>query len=1018
MKPTRAFQIVLMLFLLSGPALAERLPISHWSMVDGLPSNSIGATTQDRRGFLWIATPEGLARFDGKQFVNFGKQHGLPSERVVSLKIDRHQRLWVGTMSGLAFADLEQLPSTGLPFTPIATALPADTGVMTIAESPDGTLWFGTSRGLYRLTADADPAAMTKIDLSAFFQEPELAINRLAVGPTGDLLLYGAQRKPQVRQFVAIDPRGQFLDAGLETKKRGTVTTIAADSEGFFWFGVELATICRTSLREPKDERCWPVDPWHNGTVIDAIAFDGSLRVLIATRSGVASAALPLTESSTWSVIDTHNGLTAGTATSVAFDRNETLWIGTPAGLAALPREGFESFDALDGVRDAKFTSLSSLDDGRVLARGRDFDYYLMKPDQPVASFEATRPAEVEPASHTGARTMLRAYDGSYWLSSEWGLLHWPAIAPERLATTQPERIVFDTEDSGWDQIFTLFEDRDGGIWVSRGTNAPTMGRYDPRTRRLYAPSTADVPEDAVPTDFAETSRGTIWAAAYGGTLYRRRGGTWDRHSILSGNTRGMSLRLLTDSAGRLWIATSGFGVARCDTPEADHPNFVFVTRNEGLASDRIYAIAEDRFGRLYLAMDSGVDRLTPASGRIEHLGPSFGMDAPPVKTMLVTNDGTLWLGGLGRLFKLVPKEPREIEPSPVVLSALKVAGRDIALPLSGSAQLQLGSLAVDDKNLQLHFTSPALLDSSVARYQVRFQNEPEDWSAPSTVPALQLAQLAPGRYDLQVRASSQDGKSVSLPATLQWTLPAPIWRRWWFLGSGLAVIASIAALLVRQRVQQLLAVERLRSRIASDLHDEIGASLTHIALLSDMTKRQAATGRTDTQAGLDKIATVARELVDSMSDIVWSINPKRDRLSDLVGRLRWFATELAEPKGLTVTLDPSENTDELSLNPDTRRALYLISKEAIHNAVKHSGAHSLSLGILRKDGGVQAQIADDGKGFEATAVGQGNGLINMRQRATAMGGSLEVHSTPGKGTRVVLFVPLTPPSQSRRRSA
>jgi signal transduction histidine kinase len=352
------------------------------------------------------------------------------------------------------------------------------------------------------------------------------------------------------------------------------------------------------------------------------------------------------------------------------------------------------------------------------------------------------------------------------------------------------------------------------------------------------------------------------------------------------------------------------------------------------------------------------------------------------------------------------------------VLSALTIAGHELALPLSGSDRLPLGTLAVDEKNLAVRFTSPTLLDSGAVSYQVRFDGDSARWSAPSAVPALQLAQLAPGHYDLQVRATSRTGTFVSPPATLQWNLPAPLWRRGWFMGAMLAIVAGVVVVIVRQRVQRLLAVERIRTRIASDLHDEIGASLTHIALLSDITKRQAASGRADTQAGLDKIASVSRELVDSMSDIVWSINPKRDRLSDLIGRLRWFATELAEPRGVVVTLNARDGENDLSLDPDTRRALYLISKEAIHNALKHSGARALSLDIVRKDNGVEARVTDDGRGFEATAVGQGNGLINMRQRAAAMGGSLELHSTPGKGTSVVLFVPLRPDSRRRKLDA
>jgi signal transduction histidine kinase len=229
---------------------------------------------------------------------------------------------------------------------------------------------------------------------------------------------------------------------------------------------------------------------------------------------------------------------------------------------------------------------------------------------------------------------------------------------------------------------------------------------------------------------------------------------------------------------------------------------------------------------------------------------------------------------------------------------------------------------------------------------------------------------------------------------------------------------------LYRYRVAQIIQLERVRTRIATDLHDDIGASLSKIAILSEVVhQRVAPLAAADNQINepLDVIAGTSREMVDSMSDIVWAINPTKDHLSDLIGRMRNLAGEMTElcDIGLRVHLSGIENKD-LHLGTDLRREVYLIFKETINNLVKHAGCERVEVEFRLESDWLIIKVKDDGCGFDLKAISNsngngssngatrgGNGLINMRRRAASLGGSYEIESSVGQGTTTTLRVPL-----------
>jgi signal transduction histidine kinase len=304
-------------------------------------------------------------------------------------------------------------------------------------------------------------------------------------------------------------------------------------------------------------------------------------------------------------------------------------------------------------------------------------------------------------------------------------------------------------------------------------------------------------------------------------------------------------------------------------------------------------------------------------------------------------------------------------------------------------------------------------------RYQYLLEGSGQDWSAPTDQRTVNL-NLAPGSYRLLVRAISSDGAISPEPAAVSFSILPPVWQRWWFLTLAVAAVGAAVYLVDRYRVARLLELERVRTRIATDLHDDIGASLSRMAILSEVVKQQTRQSHQESAGLLTEIADSARGLVDSMSDIVWSIDPRKDDLANVVSRIRQFASDIFEAEGIDWRFEVPEDIAKTKLPPDERRHIFLIFKEAINNIARHAGARTVRMCISLTHRKLEAEIGDDGRGFAAESLDEaakksrgGNGLKNMRARAAELGGRLDIDSAAGGGTRLSLSIPLKS-SQSR----
>jgi two-component sensor histidine kinase len=389
----------------------------------------------------------------------------------------------------------------------------------------------------------------------------------------------------------------------------------------------------------------------------------------------------------------------------------------------------------------------------------------------------------------------------------------------------------------------------------------------------------------------------------------------------------------------------------------------------------------------------------------IRHYTTADGLSPGEFQAAYRDRHGTLWFATHQGLSQLVPEPDRPRSPPPILITGVSIGGMLYAISGLGESQISGPVLSPGQNFIQFDFVGLGFGAGEKLRYQYHLEGAGGDWSAPAENRSVHYASLSPGRYRFLVRALNAQGLGSAQPAAVSFTVLPPFWMRWWFVlpvGTGLAMLLYVGH---RYRLGRLLELERVRTRIATDLHDDIGASLSQISILSEIARRRA--GDVDAlQKPLAEIAGASRELLASMSDIVWSINPQRDRLRDLVQRMRRFATDVFTARNIEFQFHAPAAELEGKLDPDMRRQVFLIFKESVNNIVRHADCTLVEIQFAVEKAGLMLSVRDDGRGFDTTQPFAGNGLASMRQRAASLNGSLEITVDGDQGTRITLRVP------------
>jgi two-component sensor histidine kinase len=435
--------------------------------------------------------------------------------------------------------------------------------------------------------------------------------------------------------------------------------------------------------------------------------------------------------------------------------------------------------------------------------------------------------------------------------------------------------------------------------------------------------------------------------------------------------------------------------------PTAEKPDWVNYSTDSGLASDAVWAVAESDDGKIYPGTGRGLDQLDLLTGRIRHLTSDF------VNYCMKDSQGNIWVVGSASLSKIDPRSLKEEPSPPTYFSRVQSGGDLIPLPETGAQRIPFKELPFNS-NLSIDYLALSFQGEHPLKYQYKLDPLDKDWSAPSGQRSVNYARLAPGSYQFMVRSINEEGVISPESATFEFRILAPIWQRWWFLALVFGFLLAGGLTLHRFRLRQFMAMEKIRRQVATDLHDDVGSGLAQVAILSEVAKREASP---DGQKLMNEVADLARSMRESMGDIVWAVDPRHDKLTDLVARMRQAAYNLIEANGLRVDWHIIEAGElaRINLGPDVRRHLLLIFKETLTNVARHAQATEVRVEILAGGRNLQLTVKDNGRGFDQnlTSSGQGRGLQGLRERAHELGATLSIESPAGAGTVVTLNLPL-----------
>jgi signal transduction histidine kinase/streptogramin lyase len=571
--------------------------------------------------------------------------------------------------------------------------------------------------------------------------------------------------------------------------------------------------------------------------------------------------------------------------------------------------------------------------------------------------------------------------------------------------------------------VMSLFEDRRGHVWA--GTRGG-LARFSDNDVRLY--TRLDGLGGAPVRAMAEDGEGRMWVAIETAGIFRKEG---DRFEQLNDIPDGLSTgarAIYCDGEGTVWFATRSSGLFRWKAGKLDEWN----AQEDGLPSSRCFGLLEDNVGNLWLSSESGIFGLarhaldSQESARLSPLSPWRLTQSDGLAHNVCTGggqpsasksrDGLLWFGNGPGVAAFDPGTvPKGTRVWPPLIEEVLADGKRLSIEQTRRARVKSGVAA-----FEFRYTSPNIINPQRLKFRYRLIGVDKSPVEAGNRRIAYYTHLLPGSYKFEVQAATPNGewRSAANDLTLV-VVPRLYERRIVQIAAGLLLLAAVAATAWRlERARSLGRLERLRlqnamdrerQRIARDIHDDLGSGLTEIILLSD-NLRDELPYSPPAEKMVEEISTRARTLTRTMDEVVWAVNPRNDTLESFLTYFNKFVQEYLNRAGIRCRMDVPLDLPSMPLPAEARHNLYLASKEALNNVVKHSGASEVWIRLQPGPGTFVLSIEDNGHGFDTTVQRpRGNGLQNMQRRLEELQGRCEIQSKPGEGTRVSFQMNLQP---------
>lgn len=1002
-------------FALDPSRLLSQFGHDVWQREQGLPNSTIHAILQTQDGYLWLATEEGLVRFDGVRFKVFDAQNTpeIASNQIQFLFEDKQGELWIGTAAGLARYRGQQFkPFTG------SEGLP-NKSVSCICEDREGNVWVGTAAGLWSFDAGKFVTYSTRDGL------PNDSIRSIYEDRSGAIWVstLGGLARLRDGAFTAFTTKD-----GLPND---SVRSVYEDSTGYLWVNT-FGGLARfkdgtfsvfTTADGLLNDHIWSIEEDRQGTLW--IGTDGGLNSLI---------------NGTFKAYTTKDGLPDNSVWSIYEDRQGVLWVATPGGLGRLEDGAVTSYTSRDGLSDEVVLALFEDREGSLWIGTEAGGLNRLK-DAKFTSYSAQ-----DGLSNDFVWAVCQSADGSLWAGTNGGGLNrlrdgkfTSYTTRDRLASNIVRALCEDRAGNLWagtpgglsrlkggrietftiqdglsnNAVSAIEEDRDGSLWIGTlgGLTRLKDGRFT-----IY--TTADGLSDDSIISLLASRDGGLWIGTRTGGLNRLEGGRFTSYRAKEWVPNDAVRSIYEDEDGILWVGTRRSGLSRFRDRE-----FKSCTMKEGLFDDCVFQIVEDERKNLWMSSPRGAfmvskkdfgDFADGSSPQVTSLsyGTADGMLSRECNAgqpgAWRSTDGKLWFATIKGIAMIDPQRTRiNDQPPPVAIERAVVDGESIRL--TERVELPPGK-----ERYEFYYTAMSFAAPEKVRFKYKLEGYDKEWVVAGSERVALYTHIPPGTYTFRVIACNNDGVWNETGALLRLYLNPYFYQTYWFYALIAASLGLIALAIYRLRVQrirgQFAAVLEERNRMAREIHDTLAQGFVGIALQLQAVEKAMpdAPDKAERHLALAQ-SMVSHSLVEARRT-VWDLRSHALESNDLATAFSHTARQMTE--GTDVVAEVRVSGEIRRLPSRIESNALRIAQEALTNAIKHADPKHVLIELDFEAANLQLRVKDDGRGFDtegvlATADGH-FGLLGMRERVEHVGGRLTLLSRPGEGTEVWATIPIS----------
>lgn len=991
---------ILLAVLRSGHA--QNYIFNRLSIGDGLLSNNVSSVWQDQTGYLWIGSQSGLQRYDGATMRTI---HYNRTDQLIS---DNSGRVWIRSGSRVGIFNPKSFSvvyvnfeNSGEVLNPNRIWLKKDAGgrIFLVLTGINCQFFDEQKKSFSKSTSPFNvPAGLQITDV---LEDP--ARNRYWMLASNGFGYW--DKKTRSYYSAASNP---FKDPLLlDRMTPPAVSRLHIDKENRFWMAATSRTGSRflcfdgkkkryiTGATMPDSQQGDYYEVYGFGTFEDSITVAYGLNCFRSYQNKIFA--------DLRSPANNPYGIHFNSISGVLEDREGMLWVAT--------------------------------DNGLFYTTGNRHDYVRI-----ILSQEKYRGTISSLAEDSRKNLWMATWGrGTYMLTGKHDDL--TAVSVKELNGL----------DSSAKLVWTLCTDERQQIWA--GCDGGKLATYDPESKkaRLYK---LEVFGSSAVRQLVKAENGQLWAGLQNGDIFVfDPAGPQKMEKVFS--LGGPVSRMVRVGDHQLWMAVSGKGLIVADMqqkkiitlidkqrarsgliatirdilPVDDKTCLIageklgsvnirtfgvdFDYHHTGQLPGQLFTLQKDRDNNIWIGSSGGIFKLNTASRMLTRYSQQDGLitvhnNSYVPERSLVLSDGRMAFGGNQHLVVFNPEEYKAFaRPPDVTITGFEL--NDRYLPADSLLKLKTITLPYVNNAFGIDFAAISFIQRGRLTYEYKLEGLDEGWTTITSDPRVKYNFLPHGWYRFLVRARNEEGQYSATVTELQLRIKPPFWKTIWFYALVASAGAAIVFYLHRLRLQKLLHIEKVRNRLARDLHDDMGSTLSTINILSAMAQKTP-----DEEKSRQYLGTISRtthQMMEAMDDIVWSINPVNDNIGRILARMKETAGTVLEPRHIDYRFEVDPSVPELHLAMESKREIFLIFKEALNNIVKYAECTSVVFTLSKKGAILTLAIADNGIGFETPAAGsavRGNGLKNMYNRAAGLKGKLSVVSAPGEGTIVTLSIPIT----------